>query len=84
LIYKRTFKFEPIIQNPAILLVSVLTIVFVMLVSNRAYRITVTVGLILFFGVYSRAIYVFDPATWSDVLPVTEEAVQVVLSGGNV
>ncbi|MEM3003707.1 MAG: hypothetical protein QXK96_00200 [Candidatus Bathyarchaeia archaeon] len=84
MIYKRTFKFEPLIQNPVILLVSVLTIVIVTLVSSRAYRITITAGLILFFGVYSRAIYVFDPATWSDVLPVTEEAVQVVLSGGNI
>lgn len=84
MIYRRTSKFEPFIHNPAILLGLVLVLISVMLVSSRPLRIAILAGSILSFGIYSRAIYVFDPATWSDVLPVTKEAVQVVLSGGNV
>jgi hypothetical protein len=84
MIYRRASKFEPFIQNPAILLGLILVLTSVVLVSSRTLRIAILAGAILSFGIYSRAIYVFDPATWSDVLPVTKEAVQVVLSGGNV
>ena len=84
MIYRRTSEFEPFLQNPAILLGLILVLILVMFVSSRILRIAILAGSILVFGVYSRALYVFDPATWSDVLPVTKEAVQVVLSGGNV
>lgn len=84
MIYRRTSKFEPFLQNPAILVGLILVLTLVMLVSSRTLRIAILAGAIFSFGIYSRALYVFDPTTWSDVLPVTKEAVQVVLSGGNV
>ncbi|MEM3528203.1 MAG: hypothetical protein QXI59_07750 [Candidatus Bathyarchaeia archaeon] len=84
LLYKRTFKIEPLAYNPAALLIMVIALILVLLTSSSKIRTTVLAGYIFAFGVYSRALYVYDPSIWADVLPVTKEAVEVILSGGNI
>jgi|GEM_PF-6133452 hypothetical protein len=84
MVYKRTLKIEPLAYNPAALLILVITLILVLLISSRIVRAIVLAGYIFAFGIYSRALYVYDPSIWADVLPVTKEAVEVTLSGGNI
>lgn len=82
--YRLTPHLSPFAHNPFILLLFLLVLILYIFLSNKVAKIALLVIFIFTFGIYERLLHVLDPTIYSDVLLVTEEAIQVILSGGNI
>jgi len=82
--YRQTYSIDPFAHNPFILLSMIAILIVNLFLINRKIRVGLLAGYAFFFGVYERTLHVLDFTFYSDVLLVSKEAVQVMLSGGNV
>ncbi|WP_455369302.1 hypothetical protein [[Eubacterium] cellulosolvens] len=78
------FEVDPFIYNPIVLLSLIIVFIPILFISRRTIRIGILTAYIFSLGIFQRALHVFDPAIYSDVLLVSKESIEVMFSGGNI